>query len=70
MNDFPLKIMTWVNNSTTVNIYDILTKKLESFIVYATIPNLAEGAMVADKLYATGGYGPQKSTYEIDATKR
>ena len=32
------KIITWVDNSTTINIYDIITKKQETFKVKTIIP--------------------------------
>ena len=69
MDQWSSKVATWVNNSTTINIYDTITKKQESFNVNTTIPNLADGIMVDDKLFVMGG-AIVKSTYEIDVTKR
>ena len=54
---------------TTIIIFDISTKKQETFKLNTTIPRNAEGAMVADKLYVIGGNDPVKTTYEIDAIK-
>ena len=64
------KFLTWVEGTTTVNIYDTITRKKESFEVKTKIPADADGAMVKDKLYVMGGYPELKSTYEIDANKR
>ena len=34
------------------------------------LPACADGAIVAHMLYVIGGYGPVKSTYEINSTKK
>ena len=68
--EWPSTIVTWVNNSTTLNLYDIITNKQESFNVKLQIPDEADGIMFLDKLYVMGGRGPLQSTYEIDITKR
>ena len=65
------KIITWgANDSITVKIYDTKTRKSESFNLDASIPNAAEGTMVFNKLYLTGGHGPVKCSYEIDSIRK
>jgi len=64
-------IITWVDHSTSVNIYDTITKKQESFNVNNTIPNGTDGTIIAGKLYVMGGWNPcVKTTYEIDVSKK
>ena len=57
------KIYSWDNNSFKVNVYDIVTKKKESFNVNVSFPDSADGIMRKNLIYIMGGSGPNKSTY-------
>jgi len=61
------KLITWLSNTRAVNILDTITKNEVSFNINASIPERADGIMVANSLYVMGGFGPIKSTFELNS---
>jgi len=45
------KLITWLSNTSTVNIYDTITKNDVSFNINASILERVDGIMVAISLY-------------------